>query len=202
MIRRVGKRGALLECAQPAAVAAVLRERIAAAGLAAAELVPGAATVLVLAPTRQGLPDLLALVDGLEEAVAAAPGDAAVEVTLPVSYDGPDLAVVAEATGLAVDEVVRLHAATVYTAAFTGFAPGFAYLTGLPEQLQLPRRAEPRTRVPAGSVAVADVYTAVYPRESPGGWNLLGTTDAVLFDPDRVPAALLAPGTRVRFAPR
>ncbi|MCW2744285.1 MAG: allophanate hydrolase [Mycobacterium sp.] len=202
MIRRVGKRGALLECAQPAAVAAVLRERIAAAGLQAAELVPGAATVLVLAPTRQGLPDLLALVDGLEEAVAAAPGDAAVEVTLPVSYDGPDLAVVAEATGLAVDEVVRLHAATVYTAAFTGFAPGFAYLTGLPEQLQLPRRAEPRTRVPAGSVAVADVYTAVYPRESPGGWNLLGTTDAVLFDPDRVPAALLAPGTRVRFAPR
>jgi KipI family sensor histidine kinase inhibitor len=123
-------------------------------------------------------------------------------VTLPVSYDGPDLAVVAEATGLAVDEVVRLHAATVYTAAFTGFAPGFAYLTGLPEQLQLPRRAEPRTRVPAGSVAVADVYTAVYPRESPGGWNLLGTTDAVLFDPDRVPAALLPPGTRVRFAPR
>lgn len=94
-------------------------------------------------------------------------------------------------------EVARIHAAADYRVAFCGFAPGFGYLTGLPREV--PRRVTPRTAVPAGSVALAGPYTGVYPRSSPGGWQLIGTTDAVLWDTARVPAALLAPGTRVRF---
>jgi KipI family sensor histidine kinase inhibitor len=121
-------------------------------------------------------------------------------VEIAVSYDGPDLAAVADATGLSVAEVVRRHAATTYTVAFTGFAPGFAYLTGLDTALVLPRRDEPRVRVPAGSVAIADRYSGVYPRSGPGGWHLLGRTGAVLWDLDRTPPAALLPGSRVRFA--
>ena len=93
------------------------------------------------------------------------------------------------------------HSDATYRAAFCGFAPGFAYLTGLDPALQLPRRATPRTRVPAGSVAIAAGYSAVYPTTSPGGWHLVGHTDAVLFDADRDPPALIAPGTTVHFVP-
>lgn len=120
-------------------------------------------------------------------------------VEIPVGYDGPDLDAVAAATGLSAAEVVRRHSGATYTVAFTGFAPGFAYLTGLDPQLVLPRRDNPRTRVPAGSVAIADRYSGVYPRSGPGGWHLLGHTDAVLWDLDRTPPAALLPGTRVRF---
>lgn len=95
--------------------------------------------------------------------------------------------------------MARIHVGTEFTVAFCGFAPGFGYLTGLPSRYDVPRRATPRTAVPAGSVALAGPYTGVYPRSSPGGWQLIGTTDAVLWDHTRVPAALLAPGTRVRF---
>jgi KipI family sensor histidine kinase inhibitor len=98
-------------------------------------------------------------------------------------------------------EVPAIHAAAEFCVAFCGFAPGFGYLTGLPARYDVPRRATPRTAVPAGSVALAGPYTGVYPRSSPGGWQLIGTTDAVLWDHARVPAALLAPGTRVRFVP-
>ena len=101
--------------------------------------------------------------------------------------------------GLPVDEVVRLHSSATYRTAFLGFVPGFAYLTGLPPALQLPRRGAPRLRVPAGSVAVAHEYTAVYPRESPGGWLLLGRTSERLFDLDRDPPCRLSPGTLVQF---
>ncbi|WFB11454.1 5-oxoprolinase subunit PxpB [Streptomyces sp. LX-29] len=121
---------------------------------------------------------------------------------IPVRYDGPDLADVAAVWGVAPEEVARIHAATEFRVAFCGFAPGFGYLTGLPRELHVPRRATPRTRVPAGSVALAGPYTGVYPRSSPGGWQLIGTTDAVLWDTARTPAALLSPGTRVRFVPR
>jgi KipI family sensor histidine kinase inhibitor len=100
---------------------------------------------------------------------------------------------------MSVEEVVRTHTAPEYTAAFLGFQPGFAYLVGGDERLQVPRRDEPRQRVPEGSVAVAGPYSGVYPREGPGGWQLLGTTTAVLFDPDARPPALLAAGDRVRF---
>jgi KipI family sensor histidine kinase inhibitor len=120
-------------------------------------------------------------------------------VTIPVVYDGPDLADVASRTDLSVEEVVRRHAAGEYVVAFCGFAPGFGYLTGLDPALCLPRRTVPRTRIPAGSVAVADRFTSVYPSNSPGGWHLLGRTATVMWDLERQPPALLAPGTRVRF---
>jgi KipI family sensor histidine kinase inhibitor len=121
------------------------------------------------------------------------------EVVLDVLFDGPDLAEVAELTGLDVGTLVDALTTTRLTAAFGGFAPGFAYLTGLPDDLQVPRRATPRTRVPAGAVGLAGPYAGVYPRASPGGWQLVGRTDAVLFDVDRDPPALLSPGTSVRF---
>jgi KipI family sensor histidine kinase inhibitor len=123
-------------------------------------------------------------------------------ITVPVRYDGADLAEVARESGLTEDEVIERHAAAEYIVAFCGFAPGFGYLTGLDPALRLPRRSVPRTRVPAGSVAIAGEYTAVYPRESPGGWRLLGRTDLPVWDVDRHPPNLLAPGTRIRFAPR
>ncbi|MFI1289566.1 allophanate hydrolase subunit 1 [Streptomyces sp. NPDC020792] len=122
-------------------------------------------------------------------------------VTLAVRYDGEDLSHVAESTGLGVGEVIARHTAPLYTVAFAGFAPGFGYLTGTDPLLRLPRRSEPRTAVPAGSVAVAGGFTGVYPRSSPGGWQLLGTTDAVLWNERRDPPALLVPGNHVRFVP-
>ena len=123
------------------------------------------------------------------------------EHVLEVRYDGPDLDEVARLTGLSPDEVVRAHTATPWTVAFAGFAPGFAYLVDGDPRLRVPRRGTPRPSVPAGSVGLADTFSGVYPRSSPGGWQLLGTTDAVLFDVDHDPPALLAPGDTVRFTP-
>jgi len=116
-----------------------------------------------------------------------------------VTYDGPDLDDVAVLTKLSVEQIVALHTGRELTVAFCGFAPGFAYLSGLPKDLQVSRRDEPRTRVPAGSVGLAGDRTGVYPRESPGGWQLIGRTDVVLWDLERDPPALLRPGLRVRF---
>ncbi|MFE7612701.1 5-oxoprolinase subunit PxpB [Streptomyces celluloflavus] len=162
------------------------------------EIVPAARTVLLdgLADPR-GLTAELATWDIPARTAGDRPG-----VEIPVRYDGPDLADVAALWGVTPDEVVRLHSGTEFHVAFCGFAPGFGYLTGLPEPLHVPRRDTPRTRVPAGAVALAGPYTGVYPRASPGGWQLIGTTDTVLWDPHREPAALLAPGTRVRFVPQ
>ena len=117
-------------------------------------------------------------------------------------YDGPDLADVAQRWGLSVDDAVRAHAAVEYLSAFCGFAPGFSYLAGLPEELRLPRLDTPRPRVPAGAVGLAGEWCAAYPTASPGGWRLLGHTDARLWDATRQPPALLPPGTRVRFLPQ
>ncbi|MCB0916723.1 MAG: 5-oxoprolinase subunit PxpA [Actinobacteria bacterium] len=122
-------------------------------------------------------------------------------ITIDVRYDGADLAEVAETLDTSVEEVIELHTQGTYRVAFFGFSPGFAYLTGLPSILQLPRRTTPRTAVPAGAVAVASAYTAVYPRSSPGGWHLLGHTDAQMFDADRNPPTLIVPGSTVRFRP-
>jgi KipI family sensor histidine kinase inhibitor len=118
---------------------------------------------------------------------------------IPVVYDGEDLSNVAKACGVSTAEVVRLHSSTEYVVAFLGFSRGFPYLSGLPEELHLPRRSPPRTRVPAGSVAIAFDQCGVYPMATPGGWHLLGRTDRQLFDPDRQPPSELAPGDRVRF---
>lgn len=121
--------------------------------------------------------------------------------TIPVRYDGPDLAYVASETGLTPDQIIQRHAGREYMVYLLGFVPGFGYLGDLDPSLVLPRRATPRTRVPAGSVAIAAAQTAVYPLTTPGGWHLIGTTTTMMFDPAREPAALLRAGDRVRFEP-
>jgi KipI family sensor histidine kinase inhibitor len=120
-------------------------------------------------------------------------------IEIPVSYDGPDLSDVAERTGLKIAEVIERHSSRTYRAYMSGFVPGFAYLGDLDRSLVLPRRITPRVRVPAGSVAIAGEQTAVYPLETPGGWHLIGTTDARLFDATRREPALIRPGDSVRF---
>ncbi|MFD2027769.1 carboxyltransferase domain-containing protein [Promicromonospora aerolata] len=124
---------------------------------------------------------------------------AARTVEIPVRYDGADLAEVAGLLGWSTDELVRRHTAAAWTVGFVGFAPGFAYLTSDDPELVVPRRASPRTRVPAGSVALAGPYSGVYPRESPGGWQLVGRTDAPVWDVTRERPALMLPGDKVRF---
>ena len=159
------------------------------------EIVPAARTVLL-----DGLDDPARLAARMSRWVLSPPDARAAEsVELAVRYDGPDLADVAELWGVSAGEVARIHSAAEFRVAFCGFSPGFAYLTGLAERYAVPRRPTPRTSVPAGSVGLAGPYTGVYPRSSPGGWQLIGTTDAPLWDPAREAAALLAPGTRVRF---
>ena len=135
------------------------------------------------------------------DALAAAPDDpcAGRELAIRARYDGPDLAEVAARIGRHPDDVRALHAGATYTVDTMGFAPGFAYLAGLPAALELPRRTTPRTRVPAGSIAIAGAQSAVYPFDSPGGWHLIGAViDVRMFGPD---GALLALGDRVRFVP-
>lgn len=174
------------------------------------EAVPAAETVLVVFdPTRTAAAHLGPRLRAAAERASTRTSPPSVEsaanqqavVVIPVVYDGPDLAETARRAGLSVEEVVRRHAAGEYVVAFCGFAPGFGYLTGLDPALRLPRRSNPRTRVPAGSVAISDCYTSVYPVTSPGGWHLLGRTSTVMWDVERQPPSLLAPGTRVRFEP-
>lgn len=165
------------------------------------DIVPAARTVLVSCADRRavaGLTAWLADLDSPEQWADRLEGDHAM-VEIPVTYDGEDLDDVARSTGLDRDEVIAHHTGSLFRVDFCGFAPGFAYLRGLDEALWLPRRSTPRTRVTAGSVAIADVYSAVYPGVSPGGWHLLGTTATRVWDVDRQPPALLEPGTDVRF---
>ncbi|MCX5299709.1 allophanate hydrolase subunit 1 [Streptomyces sp. NBC_00193] len=161
------------------------------------EIVPAARTVL-LDGVRE--PRALAARIARWRVPPLAPSDGPPPVTVPVRYDGPDLAEVAALWEVSPGEVPGIVGSITFRVAFCGFAPGFGYLTGLPARLHLPRRATPRTAVPAGSLALAGEYAGVYPRSSPGGWQLIGSTDAVLWDPAREPAALFAPGVRVRFA--
>jgi KipI family sensor histidine kinase inhibitor len=162
------------------------------------EVIPAARTLLVrYDPRRLDAVRIAALIAELPP--TAVEEESAGEVVIPVHYDGADLADVGTRTGLPRGELIARHLAPEYTVAFCGFAPGFAYLTGLDPVLRLPRRATPRTHVPAGSVAIADEYTGVYPRSSPGGWQLLGHTDLAVWDLNREPVTLLPPGTRVRF---
>ncbi|TFV91623.1 allophanate hydrolase subunit 1 [Blastococcus sp. CT_GayMR20] len=192
-----GDRALLVELDDLAAVAAVRAalERSPLPGQC--DLVPAARTVLVVLDRRPTDLDLAAL----RRLSPQDPGDdAAVDrVELTVVFDGPDLAEVADLVGRPVPDLVAALTAIEFTVAFGGFAPGFGYLTGLPQELHVPRRSTPRTRVPAGSVGLAGPFAGAYPRASPGGWQLVGRTDAVLFDVDRDPPALLVPGTRVRL---
>lgn len=163
--------------------------------------VPASRTLLV--EFDPGLTSAQAIRATLTSADAAPrPTSAGPLVEIDVRYDGADLHAVAHDLRLSGDEVVRRHADATYTVAFCGFSPGFAYLTGLDPALHVPRLPAPRTSVPAGAVGIAAEYTGVYPRSSPGGWRLLGHTDAPLWDTSRTPPALLTPGTTVRFRPR
>jgi KipI family sensor histidine kinase inhibitor len=167
------------------------------------DVVPAARTVLVVVGDGGEIASLRPALARLAATASAAGGstgdDDEETVEIGVHYDGPDLDDVAEMTGLSRHDVIAAHTGTTWRVAFGGFAPGFAYLAGGDSRLQVPRRSEPRTAVPAGSVALAGEYSAVYPRSSPGGWQLLGHTDAVVWDLERDPPALLRPGSTVRF---
>ena len=161
------------------------------------DVVPAAETVLVVTEPGTPLEPLVRRLTSLSfRSVAQAEGE---PVEIAVVYDGPDLADVARLTGLSEDQVVDAHTGTPWRIAFGGFAPGFAYLTGGDPRLVVGRRDEPRTTVPAGAVGLAGEYSGVYPRSSPGGWQLVGRTDAELWDAERSPPALLVPGGSVRF---
>ncbi len=166
------------------------------------DVVPGARSVLVrLQPGSEPSPALLTALGSSPEA-RGLEGRPVVEIAVRYGGDdGPDLADVARLAKLDEQEVVLRHAAATYTVGFIGFSPGFGYLLGLPEELATPRLETPRTRIPAGSVAIGGAYTGVYPRATPGGWRLIGRTDLQLFDATREPPARLAPGDRVRFVP-
>lgn len=203
-IRPVGSSAVLLELAETEpggrdlveAWRAELWRRRSAGEFAAVDIIPAARTILI---------DGVADVSGLTGALpgwAPRSGPASVEgdtINIPIRYDGPDLPAVATHWHVTVAELIARHVATEFRVAFCGFTPGFGYLTGLPVDLAVPRLDTPRSRVPAGSVGLADIYCGVYPTASPGGWRLIGRTEVPLFDVTREPPALLAPGTRVRF---
>jgi KipI family sensor histidine kinase inhibitor len=192
-----GDRALLVEVAGLPEVAAVRTALECAPLPGQRDLVPAARTVLVVLDRTPS--DLDAATLRRLDPSASASAAAGKSLELPVVFDGADLADVAELTGRSVAALVEALTTAELTVAFGGFAPGFGYLSGLPEELHVPRRATPRTRVPAGSVALAGPFAGVYPQASPGGWQLVGRTDAVLFDVDRDPPALLVPGTAVRF---
>lgn len=162
------------------------------------DLVAAARTVLVhIDPARTTVARVAEQVESLTPRPRSRQDAGAIEV--PVTYDGEDLPQVAALTGLGERGVVEAHTGQVWTVAFPGFAPGFGYLVGQDRRLDVPRRATPRTRVPAGAVALAGQFSGVYPHDSPGGWQVIGTTDLRMWDLDREPPALLTPGTRVAF---
>lgn len=198
-VRRAGPRALVLDVVD-AATAGELARRLGSVPLPeGVEVVPGAASVLLEAagPLPYAVLDLSPAWDGTT-------GTAAVPrvVTIPVTWDGADLADVAARWSCSTAGVVRRLEDTPLTSAFCGFAPGFAYLAGLPAELSVPRLPAPRARVPAGSLAVADAWVGLYPRASPGGWRLLGRTEVPLFDAAASPPALLVPGTVVRLVGR
>lgn len=199
-ILRVGPRAALVEVGSAdSAAATALAAAARAAGIVADEIVPASSSVLF---DGVDLSELRAVLAGLDLSAEGVGPRVERVVEIPVDYDGPDVGFVAQQWGCSPDEVVRRHSALTFTAAFCGFAPGFTYLSGLPSHLALPRLRSPRTRVPAGSVAIADAWCAVYPHASPGGWRIIGTTDVRLWDVTAAEPALLEPGLGVRFVPR
>ncbi|WP_027342791.1 5-oxoprolinase subunit B family protein [Hamadaea tsunoensis] len=188
-IRRVGEGGLLLEVAQPYRWFVALCAARDRGEFDCVEIVPAASTVLL-----DGIADLGRTLRVLRDLEPADIETQATAVEIPVRWDGDDTAATAALWGRDPAAVLR---ETVFTVAFCGFAPGFAYLAGLPVELRLPRRATPRARVPAGSVATAGEWVGIYPRATPGGWHLLGSTSFPLFNLEKTPP--LTPGTVVRF---
>jgi KipI family sensor histidine kinase inhibitor len=161
------------------------------------DVVPGATTVLV-----DGVRDPGRIAAEISTwSLRPLNGTTSARVDIRCSYNGPDLADVARHWGVTEDEVVHIHTSLAHRVAFCGFAPGFAYIDGLGEQWQVPRRPAPRPTVPGGSVALGGAFTGIYPRPSPGGWQVIGHTDVPLWDAGRDPPALLVPGTTVQFLP-
>lgn len=195
-----GPTAALVECDDLDEVLRVATALEEWAEPAVVDLVPAARTVLVIHDGSLDHERLRGRASSAGERTGRA--RAAVEVVIEVDYSGPDLHDVADTAGLSVEEVVRRHTRPLYTCAFCGFMPGFSYLVGLDPVLERPRRSTPRTRVAAGSVAIAAGFSAVYPTASPGGWHLLGTTESVMWDPSLPSPALIPPGATVRFVSR
>lgn len=197
-LRRCGDTGWLLDLDDNRAVhqwAATVRE---AQLPGVTEVVPGLRTLLVtIDPTRVSHGVLKTLLDDLSP--SAHQESVPQSHVIDVRYDGEDIADVARITGMTPAQVVAAHTGTPWSVAFCGFAPGFSYLVGGDPRLQVPRRNEARVRVPAGAVAVAGEFSSVYPRVSPGGWQLLGHTDATLWDTHAHPPAVLLPGDIVEF---
>nr|WP_026118148.1 allophanate hydrolase subunit 1 [Nocardiopsis salina] len=197
-VLRCADRGLLLEVADLDEVVALHAALAECIPEGVTDVVPAARTVLLRLETGTDTESVVSSLGDLRRPTGT--GTARGEtLTVPVHYDGEDLDDIADHTGLSPREVVSAHTGTPWTVAFCGFSPGFGYLMGGDPRLDVPRRSEPRTRVPAGAVALAGTFTGVYPRVSPGGWQLLGRTEARIWDPDRDPPGLLRPGVRVRF---
>ncbi|WP_083683067.1 MULTISPECIES: 5-oxoprolinase subunit B family protein [Actinoalloteichus] len=197
-VHRVGRGALLVELDDLTQVQALHHSLTADRPEAVDEIVPAARTVLISFDADRLAADRL-ITELRSRDLSPVPNREGTLVEIPVSYSGPDLGEVAELTGLSEQDVVRRHCGREYRVAFCGFAPGFGYLVGGDPLLTVPRRETPRVRVPGGSVAVADEFSAVYPRDSPGGWRLLGRTELALWQTDRPEPALLTPGDRVRF---
>ena len=197
-----GDHALMVQCGSTAEVLAWAAALGGAALPGVVDIVPGARTVLVKldSPRYQGATrERLRKLRVTADSIPAAPADRRADVVIDVVYDGPDLAEVASRTGLTTSQVIDAHCGTLWRVGFSGFAPGFAYLVDGDPRLRVPRRSEPRTSVPAGSVAIAGEFSAVYPRRSPGGWQLIGHTDTILWDIERPTPALLTQGMWVQF---
>jgi KipI family sensor histidine kinase inhibitor len=200
-----GDHALMVQCGSTAEVLAWVAALEGAALPGVVDIVPGARTVLLKldGPRHQGANRervrKLRIASRVISSTPAAPANRSADVVIDVVYGGPDLAEVAGRTGLTTSEVIDAHCGTLWQVGFSGFAPGFAYLVDGDPRLRVPRRSEPRTSVPAGSVALAGEFSAVYPRRSPGGWQLIGHTDAVLWDIERPAPALLTQGMWVQF---
>lgn len=195
-----GDHALLLECESTAEVLATAAALADADLLGVTDIVPASHTVMVKVDGARYLPVTRQRIEKLRPV----PGDGTTapgvpDVVIDVVYDGPDLEEVGRITGLGAAGVVAAHTGMPWRVAFGGFVPGFAYLVGGDPRLNVPRRDEPRTRVPAGSVALAGEFSGVYPRQTPGGWLLVGRTDVVLWDIDRADPALLTHGMTVQF---
>lgn len=203
-MHRVGEAALLAEYPGTAEVLAAAAAVRALAPAHLVELVPAERSLLLAGDDARDLPAFAALLRELPADERQNENEE--ELTLSIVYDGEDLEQAADLLGITSQALITAHGAAEWTAAFGGFAPGFAYLIAEPgceaAGWDVPRRDEPRSAVPAGAVGLASRYCGIYPRSSPGGWQLIGRSDAALFDPDREPPALLSPGTRVRFAPQ